>query len=66
MALSQGPVLKGEGQAEEEALTKETGQRAEKKREMWRMWPPHCPFPTPTWLKLEEPKKTVFEKENKV
>ena len=31
MAVSQGPVLKGEGQAEEEALTKETGQKAEKK-----------------------------------
>lgn len=31
MALSQGAVFKGEGQAEEDVLTKATGQRAERK-----------------------------------
>lgn len=29
--LSQGAVFKGEGQVEEDVLTKETGQRAERK-----------------------------------
>lgn len=62
-SLSQGCVLKQEGQIEEEELTKETEKRAEREVENVNLAFP-LSFPVPPQLRMKVPKKRMFE-ENK-
>lgn len=57
-------VLKGEGQIEDEELTKEREKRSERKVSKLENMVLPCPFPARTWLGTEMPKRTMFEEKN--